>query len=286
MLIETGGRECAGSDPRSVVRSVEVEPGLAPDPPARGRIGSGRSSPARRATSRAPGASDEPLRASRGAILAGAATSLGPDRFGDRSAGDAAFDGGGIDSPASAMVAPPSVPGVGIARSAAASARPRPRDRFPVAGALRGDGWSPLPGWPPGVVAGTPAPASRGATWPTPIASRVHATCVPTPEMAARVRARGRGCGSPVEAVALRLWPVSPAGSEPARTELEERATAEGRREEESSGSPAVAEPARIGAGRLNPEWVERLMGFPDGWTDLAAPATGEPPLGEPVPRR
>ena len=38
-------------------------------------------------------------------------------------------------------------------------------------------------------------------------------------------------------------------------------------------GTVAARHPEDIG-GRLNPEWVEWLMGFPAGWTDLEASAT------------
>ena len=29
--------------------------------------------------------------------------------------------------------------------------------------------------------------------------------------------------------------------------------------------------------GKLNPEWVARLMGYPDGWLDLGTEETGSP---------
>lgn len=44
--------------------------------------------------------------------------------------------------------------------------------------------------------------------------------------------------------------------------------------------TPQLTERIEADAGptmRLNPDWVERLMGWPDGWTDLppTGPATG-----------
>lgn len=39
----------------------------------------------------------------------------------------------------------------------------------------------------------------------------------------------------------------------------------------ERQGSPSL--PSQNQQGKLNPAWVEQLMGFPDGWTDVGPPA-------------
>jgi hypothetical protein len=41
-----------------------------------------------------------------------------------------------------------------------------------------------------------------------------------------------------------------------------------------ANGGRQASLPVSVGSGRLNPTWVEWLMGFPLGWTDCAASAT------------
>jgi hypothetical protein len=39
------------------------------------------------------------------------------------------------------------------------------------------------------------------------------------------------------------------------------------------------------GSGKLNAEWVETLMGFPPGWTDIGGPPVVEKPSTPGSPR-
>jgi hypothetical protein len=39
-----------------------------------------------------------------------------------------------------------------------------------------------------------------------------------------------------------------------------------------ASGSTSAYCAARVDGGRLNPDWVEMLMGFPAGWTVIDSP--------------
>ena len=64
----------------------------------------------------------------------------------------------------------------------------------------------------------------------------------------------------------VKMWPTpksSPSGPDYARA-----------RRQGSGGDDLATAVARVGSGQLNPTWVEWLMGFPLGWTDLGASAT------------
>jgi hypothetical protein len=45
----------------------------------------------------------------------------------------------------------------------------------------------------------------------------------------------------------------------------------DGREAFAGAGAPSLDSIARDEGGRLNPAWVETLMGFPPGWTELQA---------------
>lgn len=122
-------------------------------------------------------------------------------------------------------------------------------------------------------TAGTDSSSSRGA-WPTPCAS-LHNDGEDPAQWLARAEVlkakhhNGNGAGMPL-AVAVRLWPT------PCASDHRDRGTAE---------SPAIARRRAIGKqvvlsmsmpGRLNPDWVEALMGFPPGWTRIDGPSGAE----------
>jgi hypothetical protein len=71
----------------------------------------------------------------------------------------------------------------------------------------------------------------------------------------------GNGMGTPL-AVAVRLWPTPTAvdgTSGPGHGHTME-------------GSPSLRTAAQDDGEMLNPAWVEALMGFPPGWTDIGGP--------------
>lgn len=96
--------------------------------------------------------------------------------------------------------------------------------------------------------------ATASGSWPTPTADACIGVA-PTPEMAQRFRNKGSS-GSFVEAVAARMWPT------PTAHNAKECASPA----EFLRNTPTLAAQA---GGRLNPQWVEWLMGFPIGYTDL-----------------
>jgi hypothetical protein len=106
--------------------------------------------------------------------------------------------------------------------------------------------------------------------WPTPDASvsNIGEDLENWQERRDRELAKGRngnGFGTPL-AVAVRLWPTpkaSPSGPDYARSNRET-----------SGGDDLATAVARQDRGQLNPTWVEWLMGFPLGWTDLAPSET------------
>lgn len=92
--------------------------------------------------------------------------------------------------------------------------------------------------------------------WPTPSATLGDHGGLVTPEKA-------REGGTLIEAVSARMWPTPCARD--SRTFLGAKRSANSQ-----GGEPL---PVAVG-GTLNPRWVEWLMGFPDGWTDLGDSAT------------
>jgi DNA (cytosine-5)-methyltransferase 1 len=110
--------------------------------------------------------------------------------------------------------------------------------------------------------AGTPSLATmaRRNSWPTPTA-RDHKDTgdlsrVPENSLLPRVVAR----------IEREQWPTpksSPSGPDYARANRED-----------SGGDDLATAIARPTPGRLNPTWVEWLMGFPVGWTDLEPSGT------------
>jgi hypothetical protein len=100
------------------------------------------------------------------------------------------------------------------------------------------------------------------AVWPTPMAADA--------ERASETMMRG----NPTLLGAVRRWPTPTANDHKPANEtevLEYRSTK--RRTTVQRLRAAATEPLDLG-GALNPTWVEWLMGFPLGWTDLGPSAT------------
>jgi hypothetical protein len=108
--------------------------------------------------------------------------------------------------------------------------------------------------------------------FPTPTADK--GLMVPlSPERAERFRRKGHS-GSFVEAMSAVMWPTPKStfsGPDYARVNRAE-----------SGGDDLATAVAREQAGSLNPAWVEWLMGYPLGWTDLCR---SEMPLSRKSPK-
>jgi hypothetical protein len=107
---------------------------------------------------------------------------------------------------------------------------------------------------------------SDSSFWPTPTTQEVeHPLAVLTPT-GRRLSKNGKSSHSLGLADMVRMWPTPTAsswGNEGSRLLLDKRVmdgtiTAE-QKKQMSAGN----------GGKLNPMWVEWLMGFPTGWTDL-----------------
>ena len=61
----------------------------------------------------------------------------------------------------------------------------------------------------------------------------------------------------------VKSWPT------PRRTDYKNGRGKTGNRTEEARKKAGWTLPETVGRGQLNPTWVEWLMGFPLGWTDL-----------------
>lgn len=110
--------------------------------------------------------------------------------------------------------------------------------------------------------------------WPTPSAMNPNETESLQSWEARRAAVKqqqknGNGFGTPL-GVAVRLWPT------PKASDGEHG----GPNQRDSAGKPGLSAMARAGhapqlpevpSGRLNPAWVELLMGFPKKWTEIPA---------------
>jgi hypothetical protein len=105
-----------------------------------------------------------------------------------------------------------------------------------------------------------PIDESGSSLWPTPVSSSAMAENIST------VRQRLEN-GKPyksrlIEAIAIWPTPTSNMSFNPNAVWVN------GRRQEGPRGIGMTLKDA-VGSGQLNPAWVEWLMGFPIGWTDL-----------------
>ena len=97
--------------------------------------------------------------------------------------------------------------------------------------------------------------------WPTPTVSTGAQTKEnPTP----------RQTGGTSLAGAVKLWPTPNASDNRDRGSMRDPAIQRRIKLGKQVGlSMAVKDGANQETGSLNPQWVEWLMGFPEGWTDL-----------------
>jgi len=79
----------------------------------------------------------------------------------------------------------------------------------------------------------------------------------------------GNGCGTPL-AVAARLWPTPTAGD--AKSSGSRVGNPDTKAHPGTSLTDATVRTSEA-RQRMNPAWVEQLMGFPAGWTDVGPPA-------------
>ena len=98
--------------------------------------------------------------------------------------------------------------------------------------------------------------AARGQLWATPQA-RDHMPAH-RPEYVQAKRAQGHGMRNPNDEVAMLPTPHA-----------RDWRSGKGKTQEERGRSPGSASLPETQGGSLNPQWVEWLMGFPPGWTDL-----------------
>lgn len=97
--------------------------------------------------------------------------------------------------------------------------------------------------------------------WPTPRASRAMAEEITAAKLAARPD------DSRLEnLVARATWPTPQASD---ATKWSDQPKSERQEKGQSVRLPTAVSPQGGRGGRLNPTWVEWLMGFPLGWTDL-----------------
>lgn len=113
-------------------------------------------------------------------------------------------------------------------------------------------------------------------TWPTPRACSAMAANI-TPEAIAKAEDRFPNLET---VVARRMWPTPNAGNEKWGGTMQEWG---------GSQNWVRKEMPELASGALNPTWVEWLMGWPLGWTDLKPLATDRfpcvpQPLGECLP--
>jgi len=109
--------------------------------------------------------------------------------------------------------------------------------------------------------------------WPTPSAHKITQSGEIVDAQGSTWTGRGKphskNTGAPIQTAltdAVKMWPTpkgSPSGPDFARA---------GR--EKSGGVVLATVVAMAGGGSLNPTWVEWLMGYPLGWTDLNASET------------
>jgi DNA-cytosine methyltransferase len=104
--------------------------------------------------------------------------------------------------------------------------------------------------------------------WPTPNSS--PATASQTVEATQRLRAsRDRKQGILIEAVVDKMWPTPNASDNRDRGNLSDPAIQRRIAMGKQVGL-TMAVKDQPGKGTLNPNWVEWLMGYPQGWTDIS----------------
>ena len=103
--------------------------------------------------------------------------------------------------------------------------------------------------------------------WPTPNSS--PATASQTVEATQKLQSRDRKQGQLMEAVVDRMWPTPNASDNRDRGNLSDPAIQRRIAMGKQVGL-TMAVKDQPGKGTLNPNWVEWLMGYPPGWTDIS----------------
>ena len=104
--------------------------------------------------------------------------------------------------------------------------------------------------------------------WPTPNSS--PATTSQTVEATQKLtESRDRKSGVLMEAVVDRMWPTPNASDNRDRGNMSDPAIQRRLAKGKQVGL-TMAVKDKPGKGTLNPEWVEWLMGYPPGWTDIS----------------
>lgn len=109
--------------------------------------------------------------------------------------------------------------------------------------------------------------------WPTPTTQEVEHPDAILNEKGRRVSKDGKNSHSLGLADAVQMWPT-PRSSGAMGDDMETTRRGVERRGYNSKLEEAVAITPERPTGKLNPMWVEWLMGFPLGWTDLEDSAT------------
>jgi hypothetical protein len=110
------------------------------------------------------------------------------------------------------------------------------------------------------IIAERPTSETESGSWPTPRANKVICT---NQQALNRIQKTGYH-GNLEEAVALRMWPTPQANEDAA-------GTPNGKMQKMLGNHPDIRGTTKEewAGGTLNPPWVEWLMGWPVGWTDL-----------------
>ena len=104
------------------------------------------------------------------------------------------------------------------------------------------------------------------AMWPTPTTQEVEHPDAVITETGRRLSKDGKSSHSLGLADLVKIWPTPTAsswGNQGSQQLLEKRV------KDGTITSEQKKQMVRGNGGKLNPTWVEWLMGFPPGWTDL-----------------
>jgi len=168
-----------------------------------------------------------------------------------------------------------------------------PRDARPAARLRRGtSATAPGPGEASSASASEPTPTSLAAAAASPTAPTTLAAGPVVPTQTSMW-----GTTTTAQPSTSERWPTPTAATYGSSQNGINGVNGENRRP--SAGTPSLETRAKMEGGALNPDWVEALMGFPAGWTDVPLPhkprkpkkprepAEPEPPRGKPrAPRK
>lgn len=124
-----------------------------------------------------------------------------------------------------------------------------------------------------------PAPKATVQYWPTVKANEIHET---VDQWRVRRAIPKNKMFGPSLSVAIQLWATPQARD---YRIPDKPNSVRSQRKKVEGWSLNVNE--QVGGGKLNPDWVEGLMGFPTGWTDINSPPRldmSNTPLSQPAP--